>query len=63
MFFIRFVRIIIAASILVIYTTESFSQEEEPTATVEAKGAVWRLGFWEIIHRRSAVTRTIRFTK
>ena len=51
MFLLRFVKILfIAASILVIYTTESFSQEEEPPANFEAKGAVWRLGFWEIIH-------------
>ena len=52
MFLLRFVRIIfIAASILIIYTTESFSQEEELTASFEAKGAVWRLGFWEILHQ------------
>ena len=52
MFLLRFVRIIfIAASILIIYTTESFSQEEELPASFEAKGAVWRLGFWEILHQ------------
>ena len=52
MFLLRFVKILFfAASILVIYTTESFSQEEEPPATFEAKGAVWRLGFWEILHQ------------
>ena len=52
MFLLRFVRIIfIAASILIIYTTESFSQEEELPASFETKGAVWRLGFWEILHQ------------
>ena len=52
MFLLRLVRILFfAASILFIYTTESFSQEEEPPANFEAKGAVWRLGFWEILHQ------------
>ena len=52
MILLRFVRILFfAASILVIFTTESFSQEEEPPATLESKGAVWRLGFWEILHQ------------
>ena len=52
MFFIRFVRILfIAASILVLFTTGSFSQEEEPPAPVETAGAVWRVGFWEILHQ------------
>ena len=52
MFLLRFVKILFfAASILVIYTTESFSQEEDPPANLEAKGAVWRLGFWEILHQ------------
>ena len=51
MFLLRFVRILfIAASILVIYTPVSFSQEEA-SATFEAKGAVWRLGFWEVLHQ------------
>ena len=52
MFFIRFVRIFfVATSILVLFTTGSFSQEEEPPAPVETAGAVWRLGFWEILHQ------------
>ena len=52
MFFIRFVRILfVAASILVLFTTGSYSQEEEPPAPVETAGAVWRVGFWEILHQ------------
>ena len=52
MFFIRFVRIIfIVASVLVLFTTGSYSQEEEPPAPVETAGAVWRVGFWEILHQ------------
>ena len=52
MFFNRFVRIIfIAALILVLFTTGSYSQEEEPPAPVETAGAVWRVGFWEILHQ------------
>ena len=52
MFFIRFVRIIfVAASILVLFTTGSYSQEEEPPAPVKTTGAVWRVGFWEILHQ------------
>ena len=51
MFFIRFVRILfVAASILVLFTTGSYSQEEEPPAPVEIAGAVWRVGLWEILH-------------
>ncbi|GIT03091.1 MAG: hypothetical protein CM1200mP28_03500 [Deltaproteobacteria bacterium] len=38
MFFIRFVRILfIAASIVVLFTTGSYSQEEEPLTTVETQ--------------------------
>ena len=52
MFFIRFVRILfIAASILVLFTTGSYSQEEEPPVTVDTTGVVWRVGFWEILHQ------------
>ena len=52
MFFIRFVRtLFVAASILVLSTTGSYSQEEEPPAPAEAPGAVWRIGFWEILHQ------------
>ena len=52
MFFIRFVRILfIALSIVVLFTTGSYSQEEEPLTTVETTGAVWRVGFWEILHQ------------
>ena len=52
MFFIRFVRIIfVLASILVLFTTGLYSQEEEPPASVKTSGAVWRLGFWEILHQ------------
>ena len=52
MFFIGFVRILfIVASILVLFTTGSYSQEEEPPAPAEASGAVWRVGFWEILHQ------------
>jgi len=52
MFFIRFVRILfVAASILALSTTGSYSQEEEPPAPVEGAGAVWRVGFWEILHQ------------
>ena len=52
MFFIRFVRIIfVLESILVLFTTGLYSQEEEPPAPVETKGAVWRVGFWEILHQ------------
>ena len=52
MFFIRFVRILfVATSILVLFTTGSYSQEEEPPAPVETAGAVWRVGFWEILHQ------------
>ena len=52
MFFIRFVRILfVAASILFLLTTGSYSQEENPPAPVETAGAVWRVGFWEILHQ------------
>ena len=52
MFFIRFVRILlVTASILVLFTTGSYSQEEESPAPVETAGAVWRVGFWEILHQ------------
>ena len=52
MFLIRFVRILfVAASILILFTTGSYSQEEEPPVTVETAGAVWRVGFWEILHQ------------
>ena len=52
MFFIRFVRILfIVASILILFTTGLYSQEEEPLTTVETTGAVWRVGFWEILHQ------------
>ena len=52
MFFIRFVRIIfIVASILVLFTTGSYSQEEDLPAPDETAGAVWRVGFWEILHQ------------
>ena len=52
MFFIRFVRILfVTASILVLLTTGSYSQEEEPPAPIETTGAVWRVGFWEILHQ------------
>jgi len=52
MFFIRFVRIFfVAASILFLSTTGSYSQEEEPPAPAEAPGVVWRIGFWEILHQ------------
>ena len=52
MFFIRFVRtLFIAASILILFTTGSYSQEEEPPVSVEITGAVWRVGFWEILHQ------------
>ena len=52
MFFIRFVRILfVAASILVLFTTGSYSQEEEPPVPVETAGAIWRVGFWEILHQ------------
>ena len=51
MFFTKFVRIIfIAVSILVLFTTGSHSQEEETPAPFETSGAVWRVGFWEILH-------------
>jgi len=52
MFFIRFVRtLFVAVSILVLSTTGSYSQEEEPPAPAEALGVVWRIGFWEILHQ------------
>ena len=52
MYFIRFVRIFFfAASSLVLFTTGSYSQEEEPPAPVKTTGAVWRVGFWEILHQ------------
>ena len=52
MFLIRFVRILfVVASILILFTTDSYSQEEEPPATLETEGAVWRVGFWEILHQ------------
>ena len=52
MFFIRVIRILfIVALILVLFTTGSFSQEEETPAQVENASAVWRLGFWEILHQ------------
>jgi hypothetical protein len=52
MFFIRFVRILfVAVSILILFTTDSYSQEEEPPAPFETAGAVWRVGFWEILHQ------------
>ena len=52
MLFIRFVRILfVAASILVLFTTGSYSQEEEPPVPVETAGAIWRVGFWEILHQ------------
>ena len=52
MYFIRFVRILfIVASILVLFTTGLYSQEEEPPAPVETAGAVWRVGFWDILHQ------------
>ena len=52
MFFIHFVRILfVAASILVLFTTGSYSQEEEPPTPVGTTGAVWRVGFWEILHQ------------
>ena len=52
MFFMRFVRILfVTALILVLFTTGSYSQEEEPPAPVETAGAVWRVGFWEILHQ------------
>ena len=52
MFFIRFVRILfIVASILVLFTKGSYSQEEKPPAPFETVGAVWRVGFWEILHQ------------
>ena len=52
MFFIRFVRILfIVASILILFTTGTYSQEEETPARVETADAVWRVGFWEILHQ------------
>jgi len=52
MFLIRFVRILfVVASILILFTTGSYSQEEEPPAPVKTSGAVWRVGFWEILHQ------------
>ena len=52
MFFICFARIIfIVASILVLFTTGSYAQEEDPPAPVETTGAVWRVGFWDILHQ------------
>ena len=52
MFFIHFARILfIVASIQFLFTTGSYSQEEEPPAPVETTGAVWRVGFWEILHQ------------
>ena len=52
MFLIRFVRILfVAASILILFTTGLYSQEEEPPASVKTSGAVWRVGFWEILHQ------------
>ena len=52
MFLIRFVRILfVVASILILFTTGSYSQEEEPPAPVKTPGAVWRVGFWEILHQ------------
>ena len=52
MFFIRFVRILfIVASILILFTTGLYSQEEEPSAPIGTTGAVWRLGFWGILHQ------------
>jgi len=52
MFFIRFVRILfITSSILFLYTTGAYSQNAESPAPFEAEGAVWRLGFWEIVHQ------------
>ena len=52
MFFIRFVRtLFVAASILILFTSGLYSQEEEPPAPVKTAGAVWRVGFWEILHQ------------
>ena len=52
MFFIRFARILfIVASILFLFTTGSYSQEEGPPLPVETASAVWRVGFWEILHQ------------
>ena len=52
MFLIRFVRtLFVAASILILFTSGSYSQEEEPPAPVKTAGAVWRVGFWEILHQ------------
>jgi len=52
MVFIRFVRILfVVASILVLFTTVSYSQEKNPPAPVGTAGAVWRVGFWEILHQ------------
>ncbi|GIT70546.1 MAG: hypothetical protein Ct9H300mP28_03600 [Pseudomonadota bacterium] len=64
MFFIRFVRtIFVALSILVLSTTGSYSQEEEPPAPAEAPGAVWRIGFGKFCIKPSTVMRTTRFIK
>ena len=52
MFFIRFVRILfVTSSILVLFATGSYSQEEDLPASVETVGAVWRVGFWENLHQ------------
>ena len=52
MFFIRYVRILFVVTlILVLFTKGSYSQEEEPPVSVETTGAVWRVGFWEILHQ------------
>ena len=52
MFIIRFVRsVFLAISILILYTTVAYSQEEEPSVAIETADVVWRLGFWEIVHQ------------
>ena len=52
MFFIPFVRILfLAVSLFCLSSTVSYSQQEDPTETVEASGVIWRLGFWEILHQ------------
>ena len=52
MVFNHFVRsLFLAVSVLILHTTFLYSQEEEPSAPIESIGAVWRIGFWEIMHQ------------
>ena len=52
MIFIRYVRILfVSASIIVFFKPCSYSQQEQPPVQFEVGGAVWRIGFWEILHQ------------